>query len=36
MCGSFTQTFAWDQADSFLDLSGPPLNLRPRYNVAPG
>ena len=35
MCGRFTQTFAWDQADLLLDLSGPPLNLRPRYNVAP-
>ena len=36
MCGRFTQTFAWDQADRLLGLSGPPLNLRPRYNVAPG
>ena len=35
MCGRFTQTFTWDQADRFLDLSGPPLNLQPRYNVAP-
>ena len=35
MCGRFTQTFTWDQADLLLDLSGPPLNLQPRYNVAP-
>ena len=35
MCGRFTQTFAWNQADLLLSLSGPPLNLRPRYNVAP-
>ncbi len=35
MCGRFTQTFSWDRADQFLDLSRPPLNLRPRYNVAP-
>ena len=35
MCGRFTQTFSWDRADRFLDLSGPPLNLQPRYNVAP-
>ena len=35
MCGRFTQTFAWDQADLLLGLSGAPLNLRPRYNVAP-
>ncbi len=35
MCGRFTQTFTWDQADLFLDLSGSPLNLHPRYNVAP-
>ena len=36
MCGRFTQTFTWDQTDLFLDLAEPPLNLRPRYNVAPG
>ena len=35
MCGRFTQTFAWDQADLLLGLSGAPLNLQPRYNVAP-
>ena len=35
MCGRFTQTFTWDQADLLLNLAGPPLNLQPRYNVAP-
>ena len=35
MCGRFTQTFTWNQADLLLDLSGAPLNLRTRYNVAP-
>ena len=34
MCGRFMQTFTWDQADPFLDLTGPPLNLRLRYNMA--
>ena len=33
MYGRFTQT--WDQADLLLGLSGAPLNLQPRYNVAP-
>ena len=36
VCGRFTQTFTWDRADLLLGLSGTPLNLRPRYNVAPG
>ena len=35
MCGRFTQTFAWDQANLLLDLTGPPQNLHSRYNVAP-
>ena len=35
MCGRFTRTFTWDQANLFLDISGPPLNLRPRHNVVP-
>ena len=35
MCGRFTQSFAWDRADLLFDLSGLPLNLQPRYNVAP-
>ncbi len=37
MCGRFTQGFSWDGlATLFGPLEGPPLNLRPRYNVAPG
>ena len=37
MCGRFTQRFTWAQVHAFLSLlRTPPLNLRPRYNVAPG
>ena len=37
MCGRFTQRFTWAQVHAFLSLlRAPPLNLRPRYNVAPG
>ena len=35
MCGRFTQTFTWDRLGPLFDLSGLPLNLQPRYNVAP-
>lgn len=36
MCGRFTQTFAWDDiAHQLGPLDGPPMNLEPRYNVAP-
>ena len=36
MCGRFTQRFSWREVNRFLDWTGPALNLRPRYNVAPG
>ena len=36
MCGRFTQRFSWREVHDFLNLTGPALNLRPRYNVAPG
>ena len=36
MCGRFTQGFSWQEVHRFLKLTGPALNLRPRYNVAPG
>ena len=35
MCGRFTQRFSWQELHEYLDLSGPPLNLAPRYNLAP-
>ena len=36
MCGRFTNRFTWKELHERLDLVGSPLNLRPRYNVAPG
>ena len=36
MCGRFTQRYTWQEVYAFLNLIGPPANLRPRYNVAPG
>lgn len=36
MCGRFTQRFSWREVHRFLNVTGPALNLRPRYNVAPG
>lgn len=35
MCGRFTQLRSWAELHELLDLIGAPLNLRPRYNVAP-
>ena len=35
MCGRFTNRFTWKELHERLDLVGTPLNLRPRYNVAP-
>ena len=35
MCGRFTQRYSWREVHAFLNLRGPPRNLRPRYNVAP-
>ncbi len=35
MCGRFTNRFSWKELHERMDLIGTPLNLRPRYNVAP-
>ena len=35
MCGRFTQHYTWAEVYAFLELFGPPRNLRPRYNIAP-
>ena len=36
MCGRFTQRYTWEEVRAYLSLAVPALNLRPRYNVAPG
>ncbi|MDE0406692.1 MAG: SOS response-associated peptidase [Alphaproteobacteria bacterium] len=36
MCGRFTQRMTWRELHERMNLIGAPLNLRPRYNVAPG
>ena len=35
MCGRFTQRMTWRELHQRMDLIGTPLNLPPRYNVAP-
>ena len=35
MCGRFTQRMTWRELHERMGLIGTPLNLRPRYNVAP-
>ena len=35
MCGRFTQRYTWNEVHTFLNVFGTPLNLRPRYNIAP-
>lgn len=35
MCGRFTQHYTWAEVHAFLDVFGPPRNLRARYNIAP-
>ena len=35
MCGRFTQHYTWAEVNEFLSVFGAPLNLRPRYNIAP-
>ena len=35
MCGRFTQRMTWRELHELMNLIGTPLNLRPRYNVAP-
>lgn len=34
--GRFSQRFTWAEVHAFLSLRPPPLNLKPRYNAAPG
>ncbi len=36
MCGRFTQMASWREVHGFMNLMGPPVELTPRYNVAPG
>ena len=36
MCGRFTQRFSWQQVHDYMNLLGEPVELTPRYNVAPG
>ena len=36
MCGRFTNRLSWQALHELMGLTGAPLNLRPRYNVAPG
>ena len=36
MCGRFTQRLSWAELHELMDLIGAPLNLQPRYNIAPG
>ena len=36
MCGRFTQRYTWAEVHAYLRLIAPALNLKPRYNVAPG
>ena len=35
MCGRFTQRLSWAELHELMDLIGAPLNLQPRYNIAP-
>lgn len=36
MCGRFTQTFSWREIHDLLSMPEQPVELAPRYNVAPG
>lgn len=35
MCGRFTQHLSWQQLVELYGLTGTPLNLEPRFNIAP-
>lgn len=35
MCGRFTQYFSWSELVERYRLTGHPLNIEPRYNIAP-
>ena len=36
MCGRFSNRLTWSELHELMGLLGAPLNLRPRYNAAPG
>jgi hypothetical protein len=36
MWGRFTENYTWEQVHAFLSVFGPPRNLQPHYNIAPG
>ncbi len=36
MCGRFTQYFSWQDVHAYASLSSTPVDLSPRYNLAPG
>ena len=36
MCGRFTQRFSWREVHDWMSFITAPINLAPRYNVAPG
>ena len=36
MGGRFTQRFSWQQVHDYMNLLGAPVELTPRYNIAPG
>ena len=36
MCGRFTQTLSWQKIHDLLSMTDQPVELAPRYNVAPG
>lgn len=35
MCGRFTQAYTWSELLALYRLTIPPLNIEPRYNIAP-
>ena len=35
MCGRFTQHYTWAEVHAFPNVFGAPMNLQPRYNIAP-
>jgi len=35
LCGRFTQAYSWQEILDFLNVFGPPQNLRAHYNIAP-
>jgi putative SOS response-associated peptidase YedK len=35
MCGRFTNKLTWQEVHDLYRLTDPPMNLRPRYNIAP-